>query len=483
MRSFRRLACLLFLMWGKETILAQSALDDHSVILSTDPRDPAPDTTLQQSYTIQNIEITGNKRTNPNVILREVTFQIGEAYSLEDITRKFQKARKQLMNTGLFIQVTVALKSMQGFDVFVSIEVLEKWYLWPQPFVKTVDKSINEWWTEKDRDINRINYGIYITQNNFTGRNDKLKINVMNGYTKQLGLQYYGLYLDQKLRWSLNMGLVAGKNREVNYMTVSDKPVPLKDNDRFLRNYGSWFAEVAYRPAIKTKHTFGIAYSYEDFADTIFKLNPFFALRPETMRFPELSYRMSYFDVDFIPYPTKGIIGEVSLRKKGFKAPVNLWQLTAKGQSSWTINPNYFFTLSAVGQVKLPFRQPYYTAGFIGQEDQYLQGYEYYVIDGVAGGYVKASVTRKILSTHFSIAPRHIRRLHQIPLKIYAKTFVNSGYVYNTEPGQNTLANKMLYSGGFGLDIVTFTDFVIKLEWSVNRLWENGLYLHKRGYF
>jgi outer membrane protein assembly factor BamA len=470
------------MLWGTE-ILAQSASTGPTVILSTDDSYTEPDTTAQQGYTIQNIEITGNRRTNPNVILREVNFQIGEAYSLEDLNHRFQKARKQLMNTGLFIQATISLKSMQGNDVYVSIEVLEKWYLWPQPFVKTVDKSINEWWTEKDRDMNRINYGIYITQNNFTGRNDKLKFNIMNGYTKQLALQYYGLFLDQKLRWSLNMGVVAGKNREVNYMTFDDKPVPIKDNGHFLRNYGAWFTEVAYRPAIKTKHTFGIAYSYEDFADTIFKLNPFFALRHQTMRFPELSYRLSYFDVDFIPYPTKGHILDISLRKKGFRAPVNLWQLTAKGQASWPINSNYFFTLSAVGQVKLPFRQPYYTSGFIGQDDQYLQGYEYYTIDGVAGGYGKASITRKVLSTHFSLAPRSIRQLHQIPLKIYAKTFVNTGYVYNTQPGFNTLDNKMLYSGGFGLDLVTFTDFVIKLEWSVNRLWENGLYLHKRGYF
>jgi outer membrane protein assembly factor BamA len=305
----------------------------------------------------------------------------------------------------------------------------------------------------------------------------------MNGYTKQVSLQYFGLYLDPKLKWSVNLGLALGKNREVNYMTLGNKPVPLKDEDRFLRSYFSWFAEVSYRPAIKTKHTFGIGYSYDDFADTIFKLNPLFSLRNRALRIPELSYRMSFFDVDFIPYPTKGYIADIQVRRKGLNTPINLWQLSAKGSGLWPINRNYFIHLSAVGMLKLPFRQPYYTMGLIGHEDQFLQGYEYYVIDGVAGGYAKAGLTRKIVNTQFSIAPKRIKRLHNIPLRIYAKTFVNAGYIYNEQPGENELTNKMLYSAGLGLDIVTFTDFVIKLEWSFNRLGENGLYLHKRGYF
>jgi hypothetical protein len=59
----------------------------------------------------------------------------------------------------------------------------------------------------------------------------------------------------------------------------------------------------------------------------------------------------------------------------------------------------------------------------------------------------------------------------------------NTGYVYNPEPGYNYLNNRLLYSGGVGLDIVLFNDFVIKLEYSANQFREKGLYLHKRDYF
>jgi outer membrane protein assembly factor BamA len=481
MRYIPRLACLLVLIaaHGKK-VCGQLLSDDRSVIISTQANESAPDSSGQ--FVIRNIIISGNRKTNPNIILRELSFQIDEAYSLSMIGQKFRKARKYLMNMGLFTDVVVSLKSISGYDVYVNIEVTEKWYIWPQPFLKTVDKNFHQWWGDGHRDMNRINYGIRLVDNNFTGRNDKLKINIMNGYTRQVQVQYFGLYLDNKLRWSVNGGISVGSNREVNYMTRNDKPVPFKD-DKFLRSYVSWFGEVNFRPAIKTTHTFGVGYNYEDLADTIFKLNPYFSPGHHIIKTPEFTYRLSYFDVDFIPYPTKGYIGELTLKKRGVNNPINLWQLTAKGSGTWTINPAYFFNLRAVGMIKLPFKQPYFTRQFIGYDDQFMQGYEYYVVDGVAGGYTKATLTRKLFTTRFSLGPARYKRVNNVPLRVFAKTFVNAGYVYSKYPGQNELTNSFLYSGGVGIDIVTFTDFVIKIEWSFNRLGENGLYLHQRNFF
>jgi outer membrane protein assembly factor BamA len=481
MRFAIKLACftLLTLVYTKTRAQQPSA---GNLIFSTTQETSTQSDSIQQ-YTIRNIIITGNRKTNPDIILRELSFQIDEGYPLSTISHKFTKARKQLMNTGLFTDVIVSLQSLTGYDVIVSIQVQEKWYIWVQPILKPVDKTFHEWWKEGDRNMDRINYGIRIAHNNFTGRNDKLRINLTNGYTKQLSIQYFGLFLDRELKWSVNGGFAIGMNREVNYKTENDKPVQFKSGNDFLRSYLGWFGEVSYRPAIKTRHTFGVSYGYEDFADTISKLNPHFASGHSIVRSPELRYTLSYFDVDYIPYPTKGYIYEFTIKRKGFNDPLNLLQLTAKASASWALNENYYFNLRGVGMVKLPFNQPYMTRQFIGYEDQFMQGYEYYVIDGVAGGYAKASIARSLVKTHLFINSRRFQCLNNIPLKIYAKAFVNAGYVYNRFPGQNELSNKLLYSGGVGLDILTFNDFMIKLEWSFNRLGENGLYLHQSNYF
>lgn len=474
------LACIWILI-GK-CLFAQVGMADNSVLYSTNGITTVSDT--NRRFVIHDIVISGNEKTKPKVILRELPFKLGESYPLGSIVQKFKKARTQLMNTGLFRDVVVSLKNQEGRNVDINVDVQEKWYLWPAIFFKPVDKSFGEWWNEKNRSMDRINYGLRISHNNITGRNDKLRLSVMNGYTRQVSVQYHGLWLDNALKWSASSGVSFGQNREVNYMTLRNKQVPVKGDGDFLHSYIGGFLQVNYRRAIKTIHTFGIGYTYENIADTVFKLNPSFSSGANVAQYPEAFYKLSYFDVDYIPYPTKGFWGDVSLRKKGFgiKSPVNLWEFSARASQSWPLNSKYFFNLRGLGMVKLPFSQPYTGKRFIGYDGRFLQGYEYYVVDGVAGGYAKATLSRPVFSASIHL-PQRFKSLNRIPIKLYVKTFVNAGYVYNTNAGENSLTNSFLYSGGVGLDIVTYSDFVIKIEWAINRLGENGLYLHQRNDF
>lgn len=143
----------------------------------------------------------------------------------------------------------------------------------------------------------------------------------------------------------------------------------------------------------------------------------------------------------------------------------------------------YFFNLGVAGSLKLPFDQPYISQQLLGYNDMYMQGYEYFVVDGVAGGYAKATLSKQILNTAIRIPSERFKRLNYIPVRLYAKVYGNAGYVYNRQPGDNLLCNKLLYSGGVGLDLLTFYDFIIKVEWSFNQLGQNGLYLHRKSYF
>jgi outer membrane protein assembly factor BamA len=458
---------------------AQFGPSDNSVIFSTGETVAIQDSS--HKFVVRDIIITGNNKTRPKTILRELPFHENEEYPLNQIVEKFYEAKKRLMNTGLFHDVVVSLKSLQGYDVYVSIEVKERWYVFPVPVVKAVDKSFHQWYKE-GMSMDHVIYGVNTDLNNFTGRNDKFSVSVINGYVKQVAIQYRGIYLDKNLRWSTNAGVAFGGNKEVNYMTMYNKTVPFKDNDQFVRSYMRSFVELSYRRAIKTRHTFGIAYNYETYADTIFKLNPHFSNR-HVLRYPELSYKMTYFDVDFIPYPTKGLATEITVRKKGLNDPMNIWQLNAKESITWPVGHSAYFNLRMVGMLKLPFNQPYNTQQFLGTDDQFLQGYEDYVIDGVAGGYTKATLAKQVINTHLNFSSQKFRSIYNIPFRLYLKAFVNTGYVHNPNPGINDLTNKMLYSYGVGMDIVTFTDFVIKLEWSFNQLGENGVYLHRRNYF
>jgi len=434
--------------------------------------------------TVGHIAISGNKKTKAAIILREIPFNPEDKLTLSELVEKFEVARRQLMNTTLFQSVVVALKNTDGDRVSVSVAVKERWYLFPVPYLKPVDRNLNQWIVEQKASFSRVNYGGKLLYNNATGNNDKLRLWLINGYTKQVSASYDRLYIDNKMKWGISGSVAFGKNREINYNTILDKQVFLKDNDNYLRSFFNVHAELTYRKAINTRHHFGIAWSVENIKDTVVALNPsYFKSGRNNISFPSLYYTLQYNNLDYIPYPTKGYAARVSLHKRGLNSSVNMWGLSAKGLGSWHLSPKYFFSTEVYGGIKLPFKQPWFNQRFLGYGDTFVQGYEYYVIDGVAGGYMKATLYRNLFSLALRVPGKKGKFAERIPFRFIAKTYGNAGYVYNPEPGENFLNNKMLYSGGFGLDILTFYDITIRLEYTFNQVGQNGLFLHRKSIF
>lgn len=51
---------------------------------------------------IRTIHVVGNRKTKESIILRELPFRSGESYLLQDLVKKFEDGRRQLMNTSLY---------------------------------------------------------------------------------------------------------------------------------------------------------------------------------------------------------------------------------------------------------------------------------------------------------------------------------------------------------------------------------------------
>src|SRR5690606_14845999 len=140
-------------------------------------------------FLVGEIIIEGNTRTRPNILHRELPFRSGDSVTLTELVSSFEIARQQLMNTRLFNEVVVALRSFRGRIVDVNISVKERWYLFPLPYVKFVDRNLTEWANQKFS-TDRLNYGFKLTHYNFTGRNDKFKLWLITGYTKSAQFSY-----------------------------------------------------------------------------------------------------------------------------------------------------------------------------------------------------------------------------------------------------------------------------------------------------
>jgi outer membrane protein assembly factor BamA len=435
-------------------------------------------------FVIRNIIITGNKKTKPYIIERELPFYRGDSVNLAELVSKFDRARELLMNTTLFNEAIVALEKFEGYQVDVSIEVKERWYIFPIPYFKPVDRNLSEW-AKQGYAFDRVNYGFKLNYNNFTGRNDKLKFWLITGYTRQVQFQYELPYVDRALKYGVRVGFSYMSNKEVNYGTVNNEQLFYSDSNRnnTLSRQVSANIDLTYRPGIWTRNSMRIAFIHQEVDTAVINRNPkYFSGKTNKISFPEISYRLEYTNVDYIPYPQKGLSGEVSILKRGLNRDFNMWQLSAKGSKHSMLGPKTSYSLQAAGVLRLPLDQPFINQRLFGYGDFYLRGLEKYVIDGVGAALVKNTLRQRILQFHVP-SPFNSRTHDKIPFSIYLKTYGDVGYAYSKNTSNNALGNRMLYTGGFGLDVVTFYDLALRFEYSFNQLGQRGFFFHLKNDF
>ena len=431
---------------------------------------------------VSSIRIEGNKKTKADIITREIPFVSGQTYGVQELADYFEVAQQQLMNTTLFHSVKVSAGQFDGNCVEVMVQVVERWYIFPFPYFKLIDRNFNQWLVDQRASLQRVNYGTKILYNNVSGRNDRIRLWLFTGYTRQLSVSYDRPYFDRKLQWGYRLAMNTGRAREVNYNTLDDKQQFWRSDDLYAREFSNVSAELTYRKKLFARHQLGLTYFSERILDTIARLNPDYFSRGTTqIQFPEISYRFSYQKVDYIPYPLTGSAYRLRLSKGGWSKDTRVWQLHAEAFRSWQVGADYFLSLQGYAGIKLPFTQPFFNRRFLGYGDIFLRGYEYYVVDGVAGGYLRTSLTRELTQLRIPV-PRFIQRakgLSNVPIRVFARLFANSGYVYQPYPGLNQLNNKFLHAGGIGIDLLTLYDVTFRLEYSFNQLGQNGLFLHR----
>jgi hypothetical protein len=118
----------------------------------------------------------------------------------------------------------------------------------------------------------------------------------------------------------------------------------------------------------------------------------------------------------------------------------------------------------------------------LGYGDNYLRGLEYLVIDGTATALLKSTLKRKVADFKVPL-PFKLKSLSYIPFTIFVKTYADLGYAFNKQEFASNLNNTLLYSGGFGIDILTFYDVNLRFEYSFNQLGQKGLFLHTQSGF
>lgn len=437
----------------------------------------------KSSITIRDIQVTGNRITKEYIVLREVVLLKGSAYSISDILANIRTSRQNLMNTTLFVDATVNFTRWENDSIDIVVDVKERWYYWPAPVFKPVDRNWNVWINQYKVSFERVNYGVKFQGKNVTGRNDRINLTLLNGYARQLVFNYYNPYIDKQLKHGLGFDFAYSKTREVNYITRKNEQFFYKNDDKFIREQFYLGLAYSYRKGSIKRHILRLGMVIDNVDDTVINLNPkFFNSSSNTTVYPEFQYRYQYLGVDYIPYPTRGHTVEFNFIKKGVGGPINLWLFNVKAYKHWTLPRKFYFSFGGEATLKLPFDQPFINMPLLGYSDAYLRGLEYYVVDGVAGGFIRNTLRKEIANVKLKTGLKS-RTYGQIPFRFFLKGYADFGYVHNKyNTTENIFSNKFLYSTGFGLDIVTIYDIVLRFEYSFNQLNERAFFFHKNDF-
>lgn len=441
-------------------------------------QDETSSAVTSNTFTIGHINIYGNKKTRRNIILRELSISEGQAIPADSIPALIEQNRLRLATVGLFTEINIALDTVSDSQIDWNINLKERWFIIPEPTFQLADRNFNVWWNEQNRDIRRTIIGVVVRHKNFRGNLENLIVTAQVGYTKRFGIEYLKPYIDKKQKHGIGVAFSFAESQETFYTTDSNKLKFIKRQDNYILKQFEGSIAYTYRPAYASRHIIRLGYKNYHVADTVLKLNPeYYKGASNTLSAIELSYRYELNKTDNWNYPLKGtkVIGQL-VGRFGLEGMDN--QAFATLEVGKYYNPwgKWYISSTFRGRLSFPEEQPYALRTALGTKFDYVRGYEYYVIDGSHFGLLRLNFKREILNITIRRIP--IRYLPAIPIRIYPKIFADAGYVQNQYEGNSFLNNRMLYSGGVGVDIFTAYDIKIRLEYAWNHLGQKDLFLH-----
>jgi outer membrane protein assembly factor BamA len=436
---------------------------------------------MAQNITINDIFITGNRQSRASVILRELAFAKGDTIAFPQLQTKLDESRNNITNTALFNYVYVTADTVSGqAAVNVNIKVEERWYIWPVVDLVFEDRNISTW--IRHPNWSRFSVGAGANIQNMRGLNEKLYVTGRVGYQRGVSLSYSDIALDRSKRHLFGFSTGYNLVHDRAYKTENNKPLYVTVEDNPVRQYYSAGIHYLFRPGINERHTAGVAFEHTAIDDTLLTLNRHYWGGLHTIRNNinvTYSYANDRRDVHF--YPLEGrffkITGKLDAALDGTLLMTSVYPEFAFYK---TLAARWFYAGALNGKVTLSNTQAYIAQRALGYDDNYLRGYEDYVMDGHYFALMKNTLRFLLMPTKVVEIKRlsGLSKFNKIHFTLYANVFTDFGYIYNNyKDTGNTFENTFLYSGGAGLDLVTYYDIVIRVDYSVNKKREGGLYV------
>ena len=435
-----------------------------------------------KTIVIRNIIIEGNKKTKANTILREMTVSPSSVVLAKELNNIVSENQVNLMNLNIFKHVQLNLKNWEADSLDIEVMVFERWYFKPIPIFQLADRNFNVWWRQNNHSFKRVHYGLSLSMENFTGRADVMQVTAAFGFSQIMEVQYKIPHFSGKPKLGLKVVGHWSRTKQVPIRTINDIHEFFEEED-FNRMSVSNRTQFIFRPAIHNSHFFNLGYSLNQISKKVATINPdYFLQGRRQQQYFKLGYAFVADYRNVRAYPTDGwyLKGEIEQYGLGIFKEVQMTRLQMTMTRHNKLAKKHFTAHLFKWQLSGPQKQPYFLQEGFGYDQNFVRGFDVNVMDGQSYFLIKNSYKFRLLSYKVqNIKALRQSKLANIPLDVYLKTYFDVGYVrdrYYT--AGNTLRNELNYGWGLGLDIVTFYDRVLRIEYSFNKLLENGLYLH-----
>lgn len=433
------------------------------------------DTTLfEATYLIlDSLLFEGNKTTKSHIILRELGFEVGDTLLSTDFEKILANSRNQVYNTGLFHDVSIKIAAQHQNHIALIVAVKERWYIIPAPIFELTDRNFNVWWKDFNHDFRRTEYGLHFYHLNFRGRRERFRTTVQFGFTKKIEFSYKIPFIDHTQKLGINPYFSYVVNTEIPIKNVDNQQVFYRHTD-YVRHRFRGGLSVSYRPKVRNTHSWGVAYNDTRIHDTIAQLSPRYFLEGRTrQRSFSLDYVYTSDHRDISVYPLTGSYFQFLTSYNGGLGvfqDVSIWRIGMSYSRYVPLSNNLYWAGSIKGRFSTPAHQPFYNSTGLGFGDDYVRGYERDVIDGQSYLLLRQMLRYRLLHLKWDVPFIKSTKFKDIPLSILPKVYGEAAYSQDDFfKDTNPLANQWLYSGGVGIDIFTFYDMVIGLEYTVNK--------------
>ena len=442
-------------------------------------------------YIIDRIEVSGNEKTKNSVILTEIRIQKGQSILCVELDQQLDRIKSNLLRTNLFSKVDIRyiIDHREGVNYCnISIDVVENWLLFPAPIFDLADRNFNVWWVEQDRSWKRVNYGLKLFHYNLSGYRDVLRFVYHTGFTNKFELNYDFPYLLRKKFVGFRFGGTFTTNKEIDYITTDNKNLSIRDENQILLRRREAYVDFYYRPSATHSLLVGSDIFYNTINDTVATLNSNYYLEgSRTLRLFafNVGYQINHLDIQV--RPTKGYRLELGMLYQNGNHH-SIQSLLLEQSFAWIKKLNYrtsYFVDAKAREQVLRKPKPFALYKALGYADDFVAGYEYYVINGEDYILWRHGFRIYLFNINRSFF-KLLRSEPRIRIKTEFDLVFSNDLSYVNDPHYavlNPLSNRLLTGLTLGGECTINNNIRAQLQLSINHKRELGVFIHSRSAF